>query len=173
MTRVRARKDATLAERLALHSIVAPSGCWIWTGAVTKGSGADFYGRIFVDGTTRYAHRVSYEVHVGPIPDGCEIDHLCRRTRCIRPLHLEAVTPSINVRRGTSPGARAARRTSCSNGHPFEEHGVTRLGRRICRLCRTRYNREIQRLWPDEIAARKAAGLPLVDLAAIFAEDAA
>lgn len=69
--------------------------CWIWQGADDGGR----YGRIFDRGQTRSAHRVSYERRVGPIPDGLEIDHLCRVKMCINPAHLEPVTPLENQRR--------------------------------------------------------------------------
>jgi len=69
-----------------------PGGCWLWVGSNN--------GRypVFPKGG-RYAHRWSYEHHVGPIPEGYEIDHLCRVTLCVNPTHLEAVTPQENKRR--------------------------------------------------------------------------
>lgn len=70
------------------------TGCWNWTGALTKG-----YGRIKVGGRTRIAHRVVYERLVGPIPEGLHLDHLCVNPRCIRPEHLEPVTTRENNRR--------------------------------------------------------------------------
>lgn len=69
--------------------------CWLWLGTGTKSG----YGQLSVDGQHHYAHRVSYELHVGPIPDGLQIDHLCRTRRCVNPRHLEPVTPLVNTRR--------------------------------------------------------------------------
>ena len=68
------------------------TGCWEWTGHVNNAG----YGRVKND----YAHRLAYEMFVGPIPDGADLDHLCRRRSCVNPAHLEPVTRSENVRRG-------------------------------------------------------------------------
>jgi hypothetical protein len=83
---------------------VAESGCWEWQGHVNNRGYGRLRGRV-------YSHRASYEAFVGPIPDGLEIDHLCRNTRCCNPEHLEAVTPQENLRR-----TRAER---CARGHEF------------------------------------------------------
>jgi DNA-binding XRE family transcriptional regulator len=170
--RLRARRGASIAERLELHSAQAPSGCRIWTGA-RDDSG---YGRVQVAGSTKYAHRVSYELHVGPIPADHQIDHLCRRPACIRPDHLQAVTPSVNVRRGTSPGARAVRGGACGHGHDRAKYGYRRGPRTYCRACQAGYQRKYQPTYvkgsPDPAvarelrAARLSAGLTLREVAA-------
>jgi hypothetical protein len=103
--------------------------CWHWK-ANTLPTG---YGRI---GTNDYAHRVAYELLVGPIPDGLTIDHLCRNTSCVNPLHLEAVTLRENILRGTSPAAQQAKRTHCPQGHPLDdENTYTWRGHRRCKAC--------------------------------------
>lgn len=78
--------------------------CWVWQGTGTKTG----YGQISVEGSQRYAHRVSYELHVGPIPDGLQIDHLCRNTSCVNPAHLEPVTGAENTRRAFAAKQRRA-----------------------------------------------------------------
>lgn len=105
-------------------------GCWLWRGTIMYNG----YGHL----THAYAHRISYELFKGPIPDGLTIDHLCREKRCVNPAHLEAVTNSENVKRA------AKRPTHCFRGHPFD--GVTmttRSGpRRYCKECSRQRDRE-------------------------------
>lgn len=72
------------------------NGCWIW-GRFTLPNG---YGQLTVKGKRTLAHRYMYEKHVGPIPDGLVIDHLCRVRNCVNPDHLEPVTHTENQRRG-------------------------------------------------------------------------
>jgi hypothetical protein len=72
--------------------------CWIWAGGVSS----DGYGTIQRGGLA-YAHRLSYEKYIGPIPDGLHIAHLCRVRLCVNPNHLEAVAPGENTRRGLAP----------------------------------------------------------------------
>lgn len=75
--------------------------CWLWTGA----RNAKGYGTIRDGKRQRNAHRVAYELFVGPIPAGLVIDHLCRTRNCVRPDHLDPVTNQVNVKRGTIHGA--------------------------------------------------------------------
>jgi len=71
------------------------TGCWEWTKAKTRG-----YGRVTINCRNRMAYRVYYEEAFGPIPEGMVIDHLCRNTGCVNPMHLEVVTTAENNRRG-------------------------------------------------------------------------
>lgn len=87
----------TTEERLELHvERVTETGCWIWVGRLNRNG----YGRICLGGREPMAHRVSYELHVGPIPDGLVLDHLCRVRCCVNPFHLEPVTVQVNTLRG-------------------------------------------------------------------------
>jgi len=74
------------------------TGCWIWQ----RSRNANGYGTLGVDGASRLAHRVYYELTHGPIPDNAPLDHLCRNRGCVNPDHLEPVTPKINTYRGQS-----------------------------------------------------------------------
>lgn len=112
--------------------------CWMWTAST---NGKQGYG-IFRGGTERdrygsrkwvLAHRFAYECEVGPIPEGLEIDHLCRTRRCVRPSHFEVTNHRINTLRGESPPARQARRNACVNGHPFDTFSTP--GKRRCSIC--------------------------------------
>lgn len=113
--------------------------CLTWTGAIQSGG----YGNFRKDGKTYKAHRVAYELRVGPIPEGAVLDHLCRNRACVRPDHLEAVTQRENVRRGDSKMARDALKTHCHNGHEFtpENTKVDSYGRH-CRACALKRDRD-------------------------------
>lgn len=107
------------------------SGCWLWVGFVHPKHG---YGSYRADGGTRLAHRVSYERVNGPIPDGKDLDHLCRVRSCVNPDHLEPVTRRENLKR--SP-IWSGNQTHCVNGHEFTEENTHRHEghRRRCREC--------------------------------------
>src|SRR5450755_3951408 len=77
----------TAEERFWARVDKQTDGCWVWTGALRTG-----YGTLSVSGKNVPAHRFSYELLVGIIPDGLQIDHLCRNRACVNPEHLEPVT---------------------------------------------------------------------------------
>ena len=123
---------AVLPMRLALKATIRTSGCWEWL----AGKDPSGYGSVRWEGRTRGAHRVAYEVLVGPVPDGLELDHLCRNRACINPAHLEPVTRRENVRRGFGPAGICARRTHCPRGHAYDQpNTLLYRGKRYCRAC--------------------------------------
>jgi hypothetical protein len=114
--------------------------CWVWQGA----PGENGYGYFWYDDKKRLAHRFSFELFIGPIPDGLTLDHLCRVTMCVHPRHLEPVTDRVNILRGTGPGARNALATECAYGHPFDTENTYWYpnGDRGCRACIRRWRKE-------------------------------
>lgn len=122
-----------------------PTQCWTFVGA--NSGGDDPYG-VTWDGQQRVkAHRFSYTHMYGSIPDGLEIDHLCKTRMCIRPTHLEAVTHRENVLRGDAPGPSAMRSNRCKRGHEFtaENTYIRSDGYRECRTCSNASGRESKR----------------------------
>lgn len=119
----------TLPARLLANIDFTQGECWIWTGSRNNHG----YGRTSLNKKVTYAHRATYELLVGPIPDGCELDHLCRIHVCCNPAHLEAVTHRENNRRAFDPGVK----THCPNGHPWTAENTMERGdgSRRCREC--------------------------------------
>ncbi len=105
------------------------SECWTWEGHLEVG-----YGRVSVNSERIGAHVLSYTWAKGPIPEGLEIDHLCRTRHCVRPEHLEAVTCQINLLRGEGVAGQNFRKTQCPNGHPYDLERNSR-GDRVCTAC--------------------------------------
>lgn len=111
--------------------------CWEWIGYRRK----DGYGRVTLVGVTIMAHRYAYEASVGKIPDGLELDHLCRNRCCVNPKHLEPVTMLENVRRGLAYRMRPDR---CKRGHDLSGKNlyIGTAGRRVCIICNRMKTRE-------------------------------
>lgn len=124
-----------LAERL-WSNIKTDGECWVWKRGKTRAG----YGTIGYFGKTYYTHRLSYELMVGPIPDGLELDHLCFNRLCCNPWHLEPVTSEVNKRRMLDRNTKM----QCPQGHPYEGSNViVELdGSRRCRACRKAYDRK-------------------------------
>ena len=143
-TRARTPAHERVIRRIVRSDVpFAGEPCWIFTGSINPVTG---YGNVGIgyagEGNKRNTstHRVMYEAHVGPIPLGMEIDHLCRVRSCCNPAHLEAVTHSENARRGLAGhkrGRQLRSQTHCVHGHEYTEENTYRRadGRRMCRTC--------------------------------------
>lgn len=105
--------------------------CWVWKACKTPRG----YGHFYFDKKHWRAHRWAYQYFKGPIPEGLELDHLCRNTSCVNPDHLEAVTHKVNILRGQSPQAGNARKERCDKGHVFDRS--RKSGGRWCSTCNT------------------------------------
>lgn len=138
--------DPRLPDRFWAKVSPSPTGCWLWTSSCDSSG----YGSFSLDRRTYGAHRLSYLTLRGPIPEGLQIDHLCRVTRCVNPDHLEPVTDLENKRR------RFAIYTHCRNGHEYTDANTYHRpsGRRDCRQCIR------ERVWQYRARARaKRAGV--------------
>ena len=115
-------------------------GCWIWHAFIDKAGYARLQegGR---GGRVLYAHRYSYEQHKKMIPDGLQLDHLCRVRHCVNPEHLEAVTPQMNMARGQSPTMLLHMARRCKRGHEIAGTNAKRAGPqgryRQCGICQS------------------------------------
>ena len=118
------------------------SGCWLWSGPLWPNGYAShqFGGR---GNKAVLAHRFSYELHKGPVPEGLDLDHLCRMRCCVNPDHLEPVTRKVNINRSGLVG-KWYRGDVCKYGHPFDLLNTYRGrdGFRQCRICRAKRDLE-------------------------------
>jgi len=132
--------------------VTKTQSCWLWLGYVDKDGYGSHYTR--VNGPTKNyrAHKLSYVLNVGEVPDGLVLDHICRVRNCVNPDHLRVVTNRVNVLAGIGITAINARKAVCKHGHEFtpENTAVDNLGKRYCRRCRMDYQRRYR-------ANRKAA----------------
>jgi hypothetical protein len=115
--------------------------CWLWT-ASCQPTG---YGQIQrgVPRTMALAHIVSYELNVGPVPNGHELHHLCENEPCVNPAHLRPVTRAEHVHLSDTAAAINARKTHCPWGHAYAGLNLSiRGGQRRCRRCDRERQRE-------------------------------
>lgn len=118
----------------------ASGPCWLWTASINEGG----YGRYCVSKVGRrsmlaYAHRHSWTIMVGEIPQGMQLDHLCKVRNCVNPDHLEVVAPKVNARRARGTGVHNKTKTHCPSGHEYnEENTIVQVrGTWTMRSCRT------------------------------------
>lgn len=112
-----------------------PHGCWEWIGTLDSAG----YGTASASKTARVrAHRLIYSVFRGPIPEGLDLDHLCRNRCCVNPAHLEPVTRRENLCRGVGVTMRAHLAGTCIRGHAMTPDNtyVSPKGQRHCQKCR-------------------------------------
>lgn len=129
-------KRKTVDERF--WSKVTPTGfCWEWNPA-PEGE----YGRFWFNKRVTLAHRVAYQLLIGPIPEGLVIDHLCRNPRCVNPDHLEPVSMGENSLRGQHPRFVVKRTGRCAEGHDMRDAYVTNRGLHRCRPCTLAYQKK-------------------------------
>lgn len=118
-----------------LDRLVEENECWLWTGPLNR----DGYVEFRQDGRFWMGHRYFYTKTFGEIPEGMEIDHLCRKRHCVNPAHLEAVSHEENINRGSR-----AQATVCKRGHEYSPKNTridSKTGARICRACVREYSR--------------------------------
>lgn len=123
----------SLEDRLMARVIMIPeSTCWHWTGCIDR----DGYAKMSTKNRPTMVYRISYELFVGPIPEGMVIDHICRQRDCVNPKHLEVVTSRENTMRSPiAPAALNARKTHCSEGHELVDASHPSKKQRGCLIC--------------------------------------
>lgn len=140
--------------------IQGPSECWNWTACLMHNG----YGQFRWQGQARAAHRVAWVLVGNSIPEGMQMDHLCRNRRCCNPAHLEVVTQRENLLRGDTITARCAAKTHCPQGHPYDEaNTIVYRGNRQCRACtqsdaakKRRHAYYVRKVQPPGVIAHRA-----------------
>ena len=127
----RAFKRQTPTIETFWSQVAKTDGCWFWTGRVNR----DGYGVTGFEMRAWMAHRLAYELDVGPIPKGLQVHHTCKNRRCVRPEHFQLLTPSEHARIEKLERPLSA---TCGKGHPWTpENTYTWNGSpRKCRACR-------------------------------------
>ena len=130
-----AGKPQNLVKRFWSKVRKTPNGCWLWTACLNEHG----YGVFELHRRTFKAHRISYVLLKGQIPEGLELDHVCRNPKCVNPGHLEPVTHRENILRGDTVWGIAARRPTCVHGHLLSGHNlyIRPNGSRNCLQCKS------------------------------------
>ena len=141
-------ENADKGMRLLLCSVergdVQDNGCWRWKKQIKDNGYGVLHWIIEGEKKKLHAHRFSYVLFKGEIPDELEIDHLCRNRWCVNPEHLEAVCREVNIRRGVSPAAKRAAQTLCKRGHSLSGDNLYRRTKwRTCLTCQSLHNRKL------------------------------
>lgn len=140
------REPENLEQR---HEKCAPTGCHEWPGFRNKDKkGRPSYGKATFYGKLRSIHKIVWEHFNGPVPEGLELDHLCRNLICANTDHLEPITHQENILRGRNFVAQYAQRTHCDKGHPLDGDNLrirkTGTGRRCAQCVRDRYRKNCE-----------------------------
>lgn len=128
----------TRKERFESQVLKMPT-CWLWKGPPRKRGG---YGQFnWGDGKVVSAHKASYLLFVGEVPEGMDLDHTCRNRMCVNPEHLEPVTRKVNLNRGLN----GVLKEFCKNGlHPWIEENKMKPNKQDksrCRPCHLEWRR--------------------------------
>lgn len=131
-----------------------PNGCWLWTRSRTPRG----YGHVCWDRKVLIVHRAYLKELGSTVPDGMDVDHLCRNTSCSNPDHLEVVTHQVNTQRGEV--GKWDRGPNCKHGHEFTpENTYIRAGKyRICRECHRSHNAQPK---PCEVCGKEISSANL------------
>lgn len=126
-------------------------GCWLWKGAHRSGG----YGSVIRNGRQVYAHRFAFEQTAGAIPEGYQVHHRCGNKLCVRPDHLELLTPPDHARLDAVVGWNWGI-SHCRRGHEFtpENTAITSQGSRSCRKCQRTYSREWKKRKREGLSTR-------------------
>ncbi len=138
--------EMVIAERFHQRYVAeALTGCWLWDGQLVNG-----YGKFWNGMHSLYAHRYSFVLHRGAIPDGMVVDHKCNNPSCVNPDHLQAISQRANLMRSTSAKAKLNSSKDncpqCGGAYHF-----TKCGSRSCRRCRARAMRILRARWKQNV----------------------
>lgn len=120
------------------EKVAKTSDCWAWLAGKDK----DGYGKIKINGKTLQAHRVSWVIHNGCIPEGLSVLHVCDNPSCVNPKHLFTGTTLDNMRDRDAKGRNFQNKKSrCPHGHEYTKDNTTVWrGQRKCRTCKKLYD---------------------------------